>query len=175
MALLMVAAAGCLGASAAPAPLPMGRGLRRRAHHDLIGFCAVLAAAAVGYLLTDRVLDHARCSGRCWSTTLVGAAPALADLLALLAGIAITLPLAPGGAGGALRDAAGRHGELHFAQPRRLGLPGLHRVSSWRRLRRQPDDAFPAEGDGLRLGRGRRGQQGDRAVADDQRRALAAR
>lgn len=95
MALLMVAAAGV---SALLLPrLPRLERPESVARNDLIGFAAVLAAAAVGYLLTDRVLGPL-------SSTLLGPlleqttlAPTLrqrwADLLALLAGIAITLPL----------------------------------------------------------------------------------
>ena len=95
MALLMVAAAG-VSALLLPRLLRLERS-ESVARNDLIGFAAVLAAAAVGYLLTDRVLGPL-------SSTLLGPlleqttlAPTLrqrwADLLALLAGIAITLPL----------------------------------------------------------------------------------
>ncbi|WP_395691221.1 AmpG family muropeptide MFS transporter [Piscinibacter sp.] len=57
------------------------------ARHDLIGFFALLAAVAVGALLTDRAITPL-------ARALLPAAPKWADLLALLAGIAITLPLA---------------------------------------------------------------------------------
>lgn len=94
MALLMVAAAGV---SALLLPrLPRLERPESVARNDLIGFAAVLAAAAVGYLLTDRVLGPLSSAllGPLLETTL---APTLrqrwADLLALLAGIAITLPL----------------------------------------------------------------------------------
>lgn len=95
MALLMVAAAGV---SALLLPrLPRLERPESVARNDLIGFAAVLAAAAVGYLLTDRVLgplSSALLGPLLEQTTL---APTLrqrwADLLALLAGIAITLPL----------------------------------------------------------------------------------
>ena len=95
MALLMVAAAGV---SALLLPrLPRLERPESVARNDLIGFAAVLAAAAVGYLLTDRVLgplSSALLGPLLEQTTL---APTLrqrwADMLALLAGIAITLPL----------------------------------------------------------------------------------
>ncbi|MFM2341580.1 MAG: hypothetical protein RLZZ592_1233, partial [Pseudomonadota bacterium] len=91
------------------------------ARNDLIGFVAVLAAAAAGYLLTDRVLGPM--SGALLGPLLeqTALAPALrqrwADLLALLAGIAITLPL------GAWAARAARFETLlgglasYFAQP----------------------------------------------------------
>ena len=119
MALLMVAAAGV---SALLLPrLPRLERPESVARNDLIGFAAVLAAAAVGYLLTDRVLGPL-------SSTLLGPlleqttlAPTLrqrwADLLALLAGIAITLPL------GAMAARVARFETLlggmasYFAQP----------------------------------------------------------
>ena len=80
-----------------------------------------------------------------------------------------------GGAQGALRDAARRPAQL--LQPARRGrLPGLHRaVQAGRRLRRLADDALPAEEHGLQPGRGRRGQQDHRPVADHRRRAARRR
>ncbi|WP_037476897.1 MFS transporter [Sphaerotilus natans] len=95
MAGLMVAAAGV---SALLLPrLPRLARPESVARHDLIGFAAVLAAAAAGYLLTDRVLGPL--SGALLGPLLeqTALAPTLrqrwADLLALLLGIAITLPL----------------------------------------------------------------------------------
>lgn len=58
-----------------------------RARHDLIGFAAVVAAVVAGVLLTDRLISPPL---RSW----LPAAPKWADLLTLLAGMAITLPLA---------------------------------------------------------------------------------
>ena len=119
MALLMVAAAGV---SALLLPrLPRLERPESVARNDLIGFAAVLAAAAVGYLLTDRVLGPL-------SSTLLGPlleqttlAPTLrqrwADLLALLAGIAITLPLGAGAARVARFETLLGGMASYFAQP----------------------------------------------------------
>lgn len=57
------------------------------ARNDLIGFAAVVAAVVAGVLLTDRVLSPL-------ARALLSTAPKWADLLALLGGIAVTLPLA---------------------------------------------------------------------------------
>jgi len=57
------------------------------ARHDLIGFFALVVAVAIGFVLTDRVFNPL-------ARSLLPAAPKWADLLALLAGIAVTLPLA---------------------------------------------------------------------------------
>ncbi len=68
------------------------------ARHDIVGFGAVVAAVAAGYLLTDRVLSHV--AGWVLAPALQGGslAPNLqqrwVDLLALLMGIGVTLPLA---------------------------------------------------------------------------------
>jgi len=119
MAALMVAAAAV---SALLLPrLPAMPRPQSVARNDLIGFVAVLAAAAAGYLLTDRVLgpmSGALLGPLLEQTTL---APALrqrwADLLALLLGIAVTLPL------GAWAARAARFETLlgglasYFAQP----------------------------------------------------------
>lgn len=84
MAALMVAAA-VLSALALPR-LPAVAAPRSLARNDLIGFGAVLAAVAVGVLLTDRVVAPL-------ARSMFASAPKWADLLALLIGIAITLPL----------------------------------------------------------------------------------
>ena len=60
---------------------------RTVARNDLIGFVAVLAAVAAGVLFTDRVVAPL-------ARSVFVATPKWADLLALLIGIAITLPLA---------------------------------------------------------------------------------
>jgi PAT family beta-lactamase induction signal transducer AmpG len=85
MAGLMVAAA-VLSALALPR-LPAIDAPRSAARNDLVGFLAVLAAVAVGVLLTDRVVAPL-------ARAQFASAPKWADLLALLIGIAITLPLA---------------------------------------------------------------------------------
>lgn len=96
MALLMLGAAACsalLLPRLVHAPVP-----RTVARNDLLGFAAVVAAVAVGVLLTDQLANpFAR-----WLLAALldgsGLSPALqgkwADLLGLLLGIAITLPLA---------------------------------------------------------------------------------
>ncbi len=79
-------------------PAPPGAAPRAAARNDLLGFVAVVAAVMLGYLVTDRIVTpfaHALLKPFFAASTL---APALqgrwADLLALLLGIAITLPLA---------------------------------------------------------------------------------
>jgi len=96
MAGLMVAAA-VLSATVLP-KLKIASAPQGVARNDLIGFVAVVAAVAAGYLLTDRaVVPAVRAamaplwSGSTLSTALQGR---WADLVALLVGIAITLPLA---------------------------------------------------------------------------------
>ncbi len=84
MAGLMVAAA-VLSALVLPR-LPAIAAPRSVARNDLIGFVAVLGAVAVGVLLTDRVVAPL-------ARSMFASATKWADLLALLIGIAITLPL----------------------------------------------------------------------------------
>jgi len=78
--------------------VPMPERLPTAARHDVIGFLAVLAAVAVGYLVSDRLappLAHALLGplleGASLSDTLK---TRWENLLALLLGIAFTLPLA---------------------------------------------------------------------------------
>ena len=75
----------------APAPQSVPR-------NDLIGFVAVVAAVALGYLVTDRAVVPAvhAAMAPLWrgSALPVSLQGRWADLVALLAGIAITLPLA---------------------------------------------------------------------------------
>ncbi len=85
MAGLMVAAA-VLSALVLPR-LPALAAPRSLARNDLIGFVAVLAAVALGVLITDRVVSPL-------ARSMFASAPKWADLLALLIGMAITLPLA---------------------------------------------------------------------------------
>jgi PAT family beta-lactamase induction signal transducer AmpG len=96
MALLMAAAAALSATILPRVPTPPGRASAAR--HDLIGFAAVLAAVALGYLLSDRFAGGlAQALLGPW---LQGVAldPRLqqrwVDLLALGLGIGFTLPLA---------------------------------------------------------------------------------
>ncbi len=99
MAGLMVAAAAVsatlLPKLAAPALAP-ATGVSIR--HDLLGFLAVLAAVAVGYAVTDRVVAPGMHTllAPLWQGSALDAAlqGRWADLAALLVGIVITLPLA---------------------------------------------------------------------------------
>ena len=95
MAVVMLGAAGVSALlvprlKAAPQPASVAR-------HDIVGFVAVLVAAAVGVLFTDRV---AQPLARAALQALWAGGPAdplqakWAELLALLLGIAFTLPLA---------------------------------------------------------------------------------
>ena len=78
-----------LAENAAPQSVP---------RNDVIGFVAVIAAVAVGYLVTDRMLAPAvrAAMAPLWqgSTLPVSLQGRWADLVSLLLGIAITLPLA---------------------------------------------------------------------------------
>jgi MFS transporter, PAT family, beta-lactamase induction signal transducer AmpG len=100
MAWLMVGAAVLsatllprLNMAGAPRSVPPSR-----ARNDLIGFVAVIAAVIVGYLVTDRVVAPAvrALMAPLWQGSSLGEnlQGRWADLLSLLAGIAITLPLA---------------------------------------------------------------------------------
>jgi MFS transporter, PAT family, beta-lactamase induction signal transducer AmpG len=95
MALLMV---GLAVFSLLTPRLPAAERPTSVARNDLIGFVALVAAVAVGYVVTDRLLSHAAAfvlDPLLQHSTL---APNLRqrwiDLLALLLGIAFTLPLA---------------------------------------------------------------------------------
>lgn len=96
MALVMVLAA-VVSASLLPR-LPAQAQPETAAGHDLRGFVAVLAAAATGYLVTDQLFSPLarQLMAPLWEGSSL--APALqqrwADLVALLAGLAFTLPLA---------------------------------------------------------------------------------
>ena len=96
MAGLMVAAA-VLSAIVLP-KLKVAPAMQSVPRNDLFGFVAVMAAVAVGYLVTDRVLVpaiHALMAPLWQGSTLpVSLQGRWADLVALLAGIAFTLPLA---------------------------------------------------------------------------------
>jgi PAT family beta-lactamase induction signal transducer AmpG len=96
MAGLMVAAAALSATilptlKVAPPPQSVPR-------NDLIGFAAVVVAVAVGYLVTDRAIAPAvrALMAPLWqgNTLPVGLQGRWADLVSLLAGIVITLPLA---------------------------------------------------------------------------------
>lgn len=96
MAWLMVGTA-VLSATVLPRlkGVPAPQGVPR---NDLLGFVAVLAAVAVGYLVTDRAVVPAvhAAMAPLWSGSALPASlqGRWADLVALLAGIGITLPLA---------------------------------------------------------------------------------
>lgn len=97
MAVLMAAAAvlSALALPRVPAPpVPAASSAR----HDLLGFAAVVAAVAVGYLVTDRLgppVARALLSPLLADSTLPAALQQRwIDLLTLLLGIALTLPLA---------------------------------------------------------------------------------
>jgi MFS transporter, PAT family, beta-lactamase induction signal transducer AmpG len=119
MALLMLGAAGVsalllprLRGAAAPASA---------ARNDLLGFVAVLAAVAVGYVVTDRVLGPLALQllGPLLETTAL-AAPLRqrwVDLLALLLGIGFTLPLAAWAARRARFDTLLGGLASYFSQP----------------------------------------------------------
>jgi MFS transporter, PAT family, beta-lactamase induction signal transducer AmpG len=119
MAGLMVGAAVVSAALAPrlpspPRPLSSGR-------QDLIGFAAVLAAAAAGYGLTQLVLvplAHAALAPL-WRASAL--APALQqrwmDLAALLAGVAVTLPMAAAAARAARFDTLRQGLADYFAHP----------------------------------------------------------
>lgn len=93
-----------------PAPPPVTH--QGQARDDLIGFFAVLAAAFVGYQLTQRGVVPALSAlastdqGRKW-----------ADVGSLLVGVAITLPLAAGAARAAKFDTLNRSLSAYFNQP----------------------------------------------------------
>ncbi|PXW93898.1 PAT family beta-lactamase induction signal transducer AmpG [Sphaerotilus hippei] len=127
MALIMVGAA-VLSAVALPRlpDVPRPDGIAR---NDLIGFVAVVAAAAAGVLLTDQLLNplaHALVEVLAAGTPADPAAQALrgkwADVLGLLLGMAVTLPLAAWAARaarfdtllGGLRDYFGQPGAWAF-------------------------------------------------------------
>ncbi len=94
---LVMAGAAVLSALLLPR-LPMPEHKTSVARQDLLGFAAVLAAVAVGYLLTDRF--GGAIASRLLMPWLEGSAlpPPLqrrwVDLLTLLLGVALTLPLA---------------------------------------------------------------------------------
>ncbi|MBX3604553.1 MAG: MFS transporter [Piscinibacter sp.] len=114
MAALMVGAAAV---SALLLPrLPAAARPQSVARHDLLGFLAVLAAVAVGYVVTDRAVAPLL---RALIAT-PGAGPLAAkwaDLAALLAGIAITLPLAAWAARRARFETLLSGLASYFAQP----------------------------------------------------------
>jgi PAT family beta-lactamase induction signal transducer AmpG len=96
MAWLMVGAA-VLSATVLP-KLPSTATPRSVPRNDVIGFIAVVAAVITGYLVTDRLVAPAVRAGMAplWQGSALPAAlqGRWADLVSLLVGIAITLPLA---------------------------------------------------------------------------------
>jgi MFS transporter, PAT family, beta-lactamase induction signal transducer AmpG len=96
MAALMVGAA-LLSATALPA-LKAAAAPRSLPRHDVIGFVAVMAAVAAGYLVTEHAIAPGlrALMAPLWRGSAVpaGLQGRWADLASLLAGIALTLPLA---------------------------------------------------------------------------------
>lgn len=94
---------------------------RSVARHDLVGFVAVLVAVGVGVVLTDRVatpLAHTLVAPLFAGSTLAASLQSRwADLLALLLGIAITLPLAAWAARRARFETLLSGLASYFAQP----------------------------------------------------------
>jgi hypothetical protein len=139
--------------------------------HDLLGFVAVVAAVIAGYAFTDQAVAPLvrQAMAPLWQGSTL--APALqgrwADLVSLLLGIGITLPLAAWAARRARFETllAGLHS--YFSQPG-VAFPVF--------IAYKLGDAFaadvglPAQEHGLQPRRGRPGQQGHRPVADDRRR-----
>jgi PAT family beta-lactamase induction signal transducer AmpG len=119
MAGLMVAAA-VLSATVLPA-LNVTASPRSVPRHDVLGFLAVIAAVAVGYLVTDRLLAPLlhRALAPLWagSTLPVALQGRWADLAALLAGLVITLPLAAWAARRARFETLLSGLASYFAQP----------------------------------------------------------
>lgn len=124
MALLMLGAA-LLSALALPR-VPATDRPQGAARHDLLGFAAVLAAVAVGVWLTDRLgADVARALAGGWLAapgTDGQSLPAALqkkwlDLIALLLGVALTLPLAAWAARAARFDTLLGGLRSYFAQP----------------------------------------------------------
>ena len=99
MAGLMVVAA-VVSASLLPklATPPVAAATRESIRNDLVGFVAVVAAVIVGYAVTDQLVAPAvrGLMAPLWQGSALGAAlqGRWADLVSLLVGIAITLPLA---------------------------------------------------------------------------------
>jgi PAT family beta-lactamase induction signal transducer AmpG len=91
------------------------------ARHDVTGFFAVVAAVAVGYLFTTQVAAPAALAGLGPWLEASSLAPALrqrwVDLLALLAGIAFTLPLSAWAARRARFETLLKGLENYFSQP----------------------------------------------------------
>ena len=127
MAWLMVAAA-VLSATVLPR-VPTPPGPRPAARQDLLGFAAVLAAVAVGYLLSDRFAQpvaQALLGPLLEGSTLE---PRLqkrwVDLAALLLGIGFTLPLAAWAARRAKFQTLLGGLSSYFAQPGAMAFLGL--------------------------------------------------
>lgn len=124
MAAWMVGAA-VLSAFALP-HLPELPAPRSAARHDLAGFVAVLAAVALGYVLTTQL--GTRIAHWALSPLLEGSAMAAAlkarwiDLAALLLGIAVTLPLAAWAARRARFDTLLSGLANYFSQPGAVGF-----------------------------------------------------
>lgn len=109
--------------------LPAVAAPRSVARHDVVGFVAVVAAVGLGYLLTDRLatpLAHMIVEPLFRGSTLAAALQGRwADLLALLIGIAITLPLAAFAARRARFETLLSGLASYFAQPGALAFLAL--------------------------------------------------
>jgi PAT family beta-lactamase induction signal transducer AmpG len=148
------------------------------ARNDLLGFLAVAAAVALGFVVTRyafsplaRELVLPLFAGSSVAATLQ---QRWADLVALFAGIAFTLPLVAWAARRARFETLLGGLKSYFAQP------GAAPFLAFIVLYKLPDafagalpHALPAAGDAVQHRRGRRRQQGDRPVADDPRRAAS--
>lgn len=132
MAALMAGAAGVSAVLLPPLPslpAPVDATPLPPARQDLLGFLAVAAAALAGYLITDQLfnpLAHAALTPLWQHSTL---APALQqrwiDLLALLAGLALTLPLAARAARVARFETLLGGLRQYFSQPGAVGFLAL--------------------------------------------------
>lgn len=129
MAGLMVVAAAVSLLLLPRLPDPVSAAPRANARHDLLGFGAVLLAAAVGVLLTDRLgppVAQALVGPLMAGSTLPAALQARwVDLVALLLGLAVTLPLAAWAAKAARFETLLAGLRDYFSQPGAAAILGL--------------------------------------------------
>jgi PAT family beta-lactamase induction signal transducer AmpG len=145
------------------------------ARNDLLGFLAVAAAVALGFVVTRyafsplaRELVLPLFAASSVAATLQ---QRWADLVALFAGIAFTLPLVAWAAKRARFETLLGGLKSYFAQPGARPSSPSSFSTSCPTPSPAPAHALPAAGDAVQHRRGRRRQQGDRPVADDHRRA----
>lgn len=91
---------------------------KTEAFHDVIGFLALVAAVAAGYQITNRLVQPTINS--LLQTGVVTEHQKWADLITLLAGIAITLPLAWWASQAARFETLNRSMKSYFSQPRAI-------------------------------------------------------